>query len=153
MHDVFPCVRSVLQHCICTSPNVRSNRSAMHCAGQPLAAPPAQHANAAPPHAQNTMPASPPQPAATAVDMNRLREHLEGALDWMHDNDVLFLQKYEIFSSLHQRSGGQGMVQFAEDAKSKTHVAIKVCNSLSQSCTAAQASACALVPLPITTPA
>ena len=49
----------------------------------------------------------------------------ETALDAKHERDVRFMGKYDVLGGVHRRSGGQGIVQFAE-GPSRQAVALKV---------------------------
>ena len=61
-----------------------------------------------------------------AAASNTAAGELADALDDMFDNGELFLGSYKVLGSVHQRGGGQGLVQFALHLREDKPVAIKV---------------------------
>jgi hypothetical protein len=51
---------------------------------------------------------------------------LEEVLDYMHDNDLLVLQRYRVGNHFQRRAGGQDLVQFVEREHDSAPLAVKV---------------------------
>lgn len=69
---------------------------------------------------------SPHAPQTGDGQISEAQQDLEDALQDMYEQQDLFLGCYSIQSSLHQRGGGQALVQFALHAETRWAVAIKV---------------------------